>query len=58
VRLVQDADFRGEAVLGPRLLDVDERALARAVEVVLQRGEGDGDGIRFHAHHLTGSTAR
>ena len=33
---VKCAAFGREAVLGPRLLDMDERALARAVEPVLE----------------------
>jgi hypothetical protein len=40
--VVQHTALRGEAVLGPLLLDVDERALARAEREVLQRRERDG----------------
>ena len=40
VRLVvQNTAFGGETVLGPLLLDVNERALARAERDVLQRRE-------------------
>ena len=38
----------GETILGPDLLVVDEGALARAIQEVLQRGEWDGFGRGRH----------
>ena len=40
--LVEKLPLRREAVLRPDLLIMDKRALARAIEQVLERGEGDG----------------
>ena len=45
--IVQHAALGGEAVFGPLLFDVDERALARAEREVLQRGKRDGDIVGF-----------
>lgn len=42
--LVEDAAGGGEVVLGPEPLDVDEGALALAVEEVLEGGNGEGGG--------------
>lgn len=51
--LVQELSLCGEPVLRPHLLIVDQRALARAVKPVLERGEGDGGGIG-HGNELRG----
>jgi hypothetical protein len=40
--LVQQTPLGGQHVLGPRALDVDQRALSRAEQVVLQRRYRDG----------------
>lgn len=42
--LVEELALRREAVLRPDLLVVDQHALARAIEPMLDRGEGDGIG--------------
>ena len=44
--LVQDAPLGGQHILGPQPLDVDQRALPRAEQIVLQRREGDEVCIR------------
>ena len=46
--LVQQAALGREPVLGPLPFDVDERALPRAELEVLQRGDGEEIGRRFH----------
>jgi hypothetical protein len=43
--LVQNAPLGGQQVLGPQALDVDQRALPRAEQIVLQRREGDEVGV-------------
>ena len=43
--LVEQAALGREQVLGPQPLDMDQRALPRAEEIVLQRGEGDEVGV-------------
>ena len=40
--LVQKLTFRREFVLGPNLLVMNQRTLARAVKPVLEGGDGDG----------------
>ena len=39
--LVEDPPFGSEQILRPQALHMDQRALPRAVEVVLERREGD-----------------
>lgn len=46
--IVKYASLRRAATLGPLALDMDERALPRTVEVVLQRGQGDEVGVWIH----------
>ena len=43
--LVKGLPLGGEAVFGPDLFVVDESTLARAVEPVLEGGEGDHHGV-------------
>ncbi len=52
---MQDAALGCEAVLGPLLFDVDERALVRAEREVLQRREREGGIVGFRQMDLGGT---
>jgi hypothetical protein len=47
--VMQDATFGRAAAFGPKALKVNERALARAVNPVLERGERDDLVVGLHA---------
>ena len=46
--VVREASLGGQRILGPDPLDVNQRALPRAIQPVLQRG--DGDEVVFVGH--------
>ena len=50
--LMRDAALGGRGILGPCLLDVDQRALARAEQIVLEGGQGDEISVRRHRRAL------
>lgn len=57
--LVKDLTLRGEVIIGPELFVVNERALARAEEQVLQRRDGQEIGLGVgHEMSKSGNSGR
>ncbi len=52
--VVEEVTFGGIAAVGPNAFNVNERALARAVDPVLQGGERDGFIFGLHWSNGTG----